>query len=168
MSAVRMMTFSSFLSMVITYLKGYLLLLAAFALAGEIVLLACDTENCMPQGAIGVDFLAFADGVFYRHVRENVVHAANDHVRLACHACVYCVFCELEAENGVCALGGDATHRVARVKVLDVDFLADAIEMFLDLVGQEFTDIVLQNVTACVPAFFLVFEKFLSGAFGDV
>ena len=91
----------------------------------------------MPQGSVGVDFLAFADGVFDRHVRENVVHAANDHVRLACHACMYGTFSELEAENGIRAFGGDATHRVARVEVLDVDFLADAVEMFFDFFCQE-------------------------------
>ena len=39
--------------------------------------------------------------------------------------------------------------------------------MFLDFVCEEFTDIVLQDVAACVPAFFLVLEKLLSSAFGN-
>ena len=142
-------------------------LLLSLALAGEIVLLARNSEDGVPECSVGVDFLAFAHGVFDRHMREGVVHAAHDHVGLAGHACVYGGFGELEAENGVGALSRDATHHVARVKVLDVDFFADLVEMFLDFACQEFADVVLQNVAACILAFRLILEEFLSGAFGD-
>ena len=121
----------------------------------------------MPECSVGVNLLALVDGVFYWHVRERSVHAADDHVCFSGHAGMYGAFGELEAENGVGALGRDAPHHVARVKVLDVDFSADLVEMFLDFAREEFADIVFQNVSAGVAAFFLVLEEFLSGAFGN-
>ena len=121
----------------------------------------------MPERPVGVYFAAFAHGVLYGHVRERAVHAADDHVRLARHGGVYGVFCQLVAEDGVGALGGDAAHGIARVEVLDVDFLADLLEVFLDLECQEFADVLLEDVAACVAAFLLAVEQVLARAFGD-
>ena len=100
-------------------------------------------------------------------MRELSVHAAHDHVGLAGHARVYGAFGELEAENRVGTLGRDAPDHVARVEVLDVDFLADLLEMLVDFFGEELADVVLQDVAARVATFFLVLEEFLTGAFGD-
>ena len=162
MSAVRINTLSSCFSIAFCFLFFYLGLLP-LPLTGEVVLLARDAENGVPEHSVRVDLLAFADGVFDWNVRECVVHAADDHVGLAGHAGVYGGFGELEAENGIGTLGRNATDHVARVKVLDVYFLADLVEMFLDFACQEFTNIVFQDVSARVLAFGLVLEQFLSG-----
>lgn len=121
----------------------------------------------MPERSVGVYFAAFAHGVFYGYMRERTVHAADDHIRLACHGGVYRIFGELVAEDGIGALGGDTAHGVARVKVLDVDFLAHLFEVFLDFERQEFTNVFLEDVAACVAAFFLAVEQVLACAFGD-
>ena len=140
-------------------------LLVALALAGEIVLLTRGSENGVPERSVRIDLLSFVHGVFDRHVAELFVHAAHHHVGLARHTCVHGAFCKLEAEDGVGSLRGDAAHHVARVEILDVHFLADFLEVFVNFAREEFADVVLQNVSARVAAFFLVLEEFLPGAF---
>ena len=46
--------------------------LLPFPLTGEVVLLARDAENGVPEHSVRVDLLAFADGVFDWNVRECV------------------------------------------------------------------------------------------------
>ena len=128
-------------------------------------MLAGRSQYGVPQRSIGIDLLAFVDSVFYRHVAELLIHATHYHVSLAGHACVHGAFGQLEAVDGVGSLGGNAPYHIARVKVLDVDFLADLVEMFLDLLCQKFADVVLQDVPARVPAFGLPLEEFLAGTF---
>ena len=83
-----MSTLSSCFSIAFCFLFFYLGLLP-LPLTGEVVLLARDAENGVPERSVRVDLLAFADSVFDRNVRECVVHAADDHVGLAGHAGVY-------------------------------------------------------------------------------
>ena len=99
-------------------------------------------------------------------MRENIAPVPDQQVGLARHRRMDRVLGEKKAEHRIRSVRGNAADQIGRIEILDIDLEILLLELFLHLLTDEDTDVVVQQVSGFVylP---LALHKLLTGALGN-
>ena len=131
-----------------------------------ISILPVGEEDALPELSARVDFAAVHGCQGDGDIGEVALPVADDDIRHARHGGMHGVLSQMEAEDGIHAVGGGAADVVAGVKILDSALDVPLLEVVDDGILQEDTDIVVELVARLVQNGLGLLEELLSCALG--